>query len=161
MEISTGQSSFLPGRSPLTVALKDPVRALAPLPRGILTMCPITPGPPGEVDLDHVLCSSEPDQCHQPGHLELTTNYCCVPKTELTKGNFYFLFRTSPASTVAQNNPYAKEAYLEVAYPHFQRPPCLTLTPSPLLKIKLWQEGTCTNRKRGDARSQSEQIKDE
>ena len=78
VEISTGQSSFLPGRSLLTVALKDPVRALAPLPRGTLTLCPITPGPPGAVDLDHVLCSSEPDQCHQPGHLELTTNYCCA-----------------------------------------------------------------------------------
>ena len=86
VEISMGQSSFLPGRFPLTVSLKGPMRDLAPLPRGTLTMCPITPGPPGAVELDQVLLSSEPDLCHQPGHFQLTINYCCVPRTELTKG---------------------------------------------------------------------------
>ena len=50
VEIRTGQSAFLLGRLPMTAALEDPVRALAPLPRGTLTMCPITPGPPGAVD---------------------------------------------------------------------------------------------------------------
>ena len=46
VEISTGQSSFLPGKFPQTEALKDPVRALDPLPRGALTVCPVTPCPP-------------------------------------------------------------------------------------------------------------------
>ena len=34
VEIRTGQSAFLLGRLPMTAALEDPVRALAPLPRG-------------------------------------------------------------------------------------------------------------------------------
>lgn len=34
LEISTGQSSFLPRRLPLAVALKDPGRALGLVPRG-------------------------------------------------------------------------------------------------------------------------------
>lgn len=74
VEISTGQSSFLPGKFPQTEALKDPVRALDPLPRGALTVCPITPCPPWAVDLNLVLVGSKPDQCHQAGHLQLTTD---------------------------------------------------------------------------------------
>lgn len=84
VEISTGQSSLLPGKFPLMEALKDPVRALDPLPRGALTVCPITPCPPWAVDLNLVLVSSEPDWCHQAGHLQLTTDGCCVPKTRLS-----------------------------------------------------------------------------
>lgn len=83
VEISTGQSSFLPGKFPRTEALKDPVRALDPLPRGAPAVCPITPRPPWAVDLNLVLVSSEPDRCHQAGHLHLTTDGCCVPKTQL------------------------------------------------------------------------------
>ena len=34
----------------------------------------------------------------------------------LQKGNFYSIFSASSVSAVSQNNPYAKEAYLGVAY---------------------------------------------
>lgn len=103
MEISTGQSSFLPGKFPLTEALKDPVRALDPLPRGALTVCPITPCPPWAGDLNLALVNSEPDRCHQAGHLQLTTDGCCAllnPQSSRNSGQGRSRIKSKPGGLV-------------------------------------------------------------
>lgn len=64
VEISTGQSSFLPGKFLQTEALKDPVRALDPSQRCSDRVPHHSPPSLGK-DLNWSLWALEPDQCHQ------------------------------------------------------------------------------------------------